>query len=143
MKIEQLQQEWETDCSIDVNKIGEESLNIAKLHSKYRKLYFAERSSLIQMKGHYKILKQEKHDFLINPTEEKVKEGWKIPAQGKLLKGDVAAYLEGDTDLVKMEMKIAIQEEKVEFVKSILDHLKTRGFLINNYIKDREWLAGQ
>lgn len=143
MKIEDLQQLWDQDCELDINNIGEESLKIPKLHAKYRRLYFDERARLIQMKADYKIFKLDKQEFLVNPTKDRLDQGWKIPAQGKLLKSELSSYLEGDKDLVTAERNIALQDEKVDFLKSILDHLKTRGLLIKNFIDDRRWLGGQ
>jgi len=142
MKIEQIEQLWSDDSTINTTDLTKETIKIPQLHAKYYAIYVKQRLLLVKLKAAYKQLKLEKYEFLINPTEEKVKAGWKIPAQGKLLKNEVAQYLEGDQQLIEMELKIGIQEEKVGYLKSIIDSINTRNFLIKNILDDRKFMNG-
>lgn len=141
MKIEQIEELWSEDCVISVN-ISNEAIKIPQLHSKYYNIYSKEKILLHKYKTDYKKLKLEKYEFLINPTEEKVKLGWKIPAQGKILKSEVSTYLEADSDLINMELRIGIQEEKVAYLKSIIDSINTRNFILRNILEDRKFMSG-
>jgi Recombination, repair and ssDNA binding protein UvsY len=143
MKLEEIEEIWSNDCVIDETKLSYEAGSIPRLHAKYYKIYVREKMLLHKHKMDYKNLKFEKYEFLINPTEEKMNEGWKIPASGKILKNEVNNYLEGDGLLLSLELKINIQEEKVSFLKSILDSIHTRNFIISNMIKDRSFMAGE
>lgn len=142
MKLERIVTEWQQDSVVNSIDLTAESLKIPKLHSKYSTIYVSERIALRKLQADYKKLKLEKEEFLINPTEDKVKLGWKIPAQGRLLKNEVTRYLDGDNELVDFELKIGIQHEKVDLLKSILDQIHTRGYLIKNILEDRRFMSG-
>lgn len=142
MKLEMIQDFWAEDCKIDTTDLTKESIKIPQLHEKYYKIYISEKIILRKYQAIYKTLKLQKYEFFINPTEEKVKEGWKVPDQGKLLKNETSMYLECDTDLVETELKIGIQIEKVDFLKSILDSIHSRGYLLKNILEDRRFMNG-
>ena len=46
MTLDQMMEEWRKDSSIDTTELGNESLKIPELHSKYLKIYFEERKKL-------------------------------------------------------------------------------------------------
>lgn len=142
MKIEDIIEAWKKDCVIDQTSIGDESLNTAKLHAKYASLWTSEKIRLHQYYRQFKALKAEKEDFFFNPTSEKVKEGWKIPPKGKLLKSEIPRFVEYDSDVLDMELKIGVQQEKIELLKSILGQISTRGFAIKNMLEDRRFMNG-
>jgi len=142
MKIEQIEQLWSEDSVISSIDLSKETIKIPQLHVKYYSIFSREKILLARMRSEYKRTRLEKYEFLINPTEDKIKQGWKIPAQGKLLKNETNQYLEGDNDLIEMELKIGIQEEKVAFLKSIIDSINTRNFLIRNILEDRKFMHG-
>lgn len=142
MKLEQIEEMWSEDCIINTVNLTEETIKIPKLHSKYYSILLKERMILSKYKADYKRLKLEKYEFLINPTEDKIKLGWKLPAQGKLLKNEVNQYLEADDLLIEHELKLGFQEEKVAYLKSIIDSINVRNFLIKNILEDRRFMNG-
>ncbi len=142
MKLEQIEEMWSEDCIINTVNLTEETIKIPKLHSKYYSILLKERMILSKYKADYKRLKLEKYEFLINPTEDKIKLGWKLPAQGKLLKNEVNQYLEADDLLIEQELKLGFQEEKVAYLKSIIDSINVRNFLIKNILEDRRFMNG-
>lgn len=143
MKLEEIYEMWEKDAPIDVTDLQESSAKIPMLHSKYYKIYLQEKKLLHVLLKNYKQLKHEKTEFLINPTEEDVKEkGWKIPERGKIYRTELQTYLEGDSDLLDLELKINVQQEKTEFLKSIIQSFSSRGYLIKNIIEDRKFMQG-
>lgn len=142
MHLKDILDAWEEDCKIDELDLQESARIIPQLHSKYLRIYTAEKSEMLRLKGAYKRLKLRKYEFLINPDEEGVKMGWEIPAQGKLLKNEVGLYLEGDKDLLSLEFKSNEQEEKVEVLKDIMRTIRERNFIIRNIIEDRKFMEG-
>jgi hypothetical protein len=143
MKLETIQELWHQDCKIDTTDISKEASNIPSLHEKYYKIYIGERLQLYKLQADYKKLKLEKYEFLINPTEEDVRDkGWKIPDRGRILRQEVSGYLEGDSDMINKELQIGIQQEKVEFIKSIIDSISKRGFLLKTIHDDRKFMSG-
>lgn len=142
MKIEEIESLWSEDSIITDMDLSREASKIPQLHAKYYQIYIREKMILLKYRNEYKKLKLEKHEFLINPTEDKFNDGWKLPAQGKILKNEIHTYLDGDDLILQQELKIGIQEEKVTFLKSIIDSINTRNFIIKNMIEDRRFMAG-
>ena len=142
MKIEEIESLWSEDSIITDIDLSREASKIPQLHAKYYQIYIREKMILLKYRNEYKKLKLEKHEFLINPTEDKFNDGWKLPAQCKILKNEINTYLDGDDLLLQQELKIGIQEEKVTFLKSIIDSINTRNFIIKNMIEDRRFMAG-
>jgi len=142
VKIEEIESLWSEDSIITDIDLSREASKIPQLHAKYYQIYIREKIILLKYRNEYKKLKLEKHEFLINPTEDKFNDGWKLPAQGKILKNEIHTYLDGDDLILQQELKIGIQEEKVAFLKSIIDSINTRNFIIKNMIEDRRFMAG-
>ena len=57
-----------------------------------------------------------------------------MPARGMVLKQDLPMYMQGDQEIINMSLKIGMQEEKVEVLKSILVSVNNRGYQIKNGI---------
>lgn len=143
MTFEELQDSWDSDSKIDSTNIGQESIRTPQLHAKYIKLYFAEKTKLLKHQHKYKTLRAEKKEFFINPTKEVMQEKqWKIPERGKILKSEIESFLDYDSELLEMELKIGVQQEKVEYLKMILQSINGRTFVIKNFIEERKWLSG-
>lgn len=131
MKLDDIQNLWESDCKIDRTELGEESLRIPQLHSKYFKIYSTERLTLKGLESQYKMLYKQKYEYYMGQlSEEELKENEWEPNQLKILKSDVPMYIEADKDTVLIKQKIQIQEEKLEFLESIIKSLTNRGFQI-------------
>jgi len=144
MDITEIQSLWDQDSQINELKLAEESIKIPSLHAKYLRLYSESKIQLLKLQQAYKALYCDKKEFLINPTQEDMKKNnWQIPERGKLLKNEIDSYLQGDRDLLKLELKIGIEQEKTDYLKSILQSLNSRGFIIKNAIEDRKWMSGQ
>lgn len=142
MTLDEILKEWEVDCKIDELDLQTSARIIPELHAKYLRYLQHEKHNFIRMKSAYKRLKLKKYEFLINPDEEGFKEGWEIPAKGKLLKNEALMYLEGDKDLLELEMKTNDQEEKIETLKDIMRTIRERNFIIRNIIEDRRFMEG-
>lgn len=142
MNLEDIIDMWAEDCKIDQTNIINENVKIPQLHSKYYTIYMQERIKLKKFTADFKKMKLEKYEFYQNPTKDKVKLGWVVPAQGRLLKQDLSTYLDGDEQLLQLELKLGIQHEKVDFLKSIIDNIHSRSFLIKNIIEEKKFLNG-
>jgi hypothetical protein len=135
MKFEDIFSMWETDSDIDKTELGDESLKIPKLHHKYYTVFVNERSMLKKLESNMKKLKLEKYEFYTQGHNEETREKkWKLPAKGMILKADIPMYIEADDDIIDMSLKIGVQQEKVEFLESILGTIKFRSNVIKNAI---------
>ena len=64
------------------------------------------------------------------------------PFQLKLLKADIDTYIEAEDDVIESSKIIALQEEKVSYLESIVKGLSTRGYLIKNAIDWKRFTEG-
>ena len=143
MKLEEITSLWEQDSKIDKTELAEESLKIPQLHHKYYKIYSNEKLILRKLNTEYKQLRLEKYEFYTQgPNEETDEKGWKLPASGRILKADVLQYIEADTDLINLSLKIGIQEEKIEFLESIIKTLNNRGYNIHTALEFIKFMNG-
>jgi len=131
MLLEQIHDEWAKDSDIDKTELGEESLKIPKLHNKYFQIFSKERLLLRKYEADMKKLKLEKYEFYTQgPSKETKDRDWELPSKGIILKQEMPMYLEADKDIIELSLKIGYQQEKVEFLDSIIRSLTNRGFQI-------------
>jgi hypothetical protein len=143
MLLEDILKEWDKDSHIDKNKLDTASLDVPKLHAKYIRILSHERMVLKKYEMDYKELKLDKLEFYVDgPTQEQVEKGWEIPAKGRILKSEVTPYLEADKDIIKLSLKIGMQQEKIEALKSIVDVISRLGFQIKNAIDFMRFMNG-
>lgn len=143
VNFEELFNEWDKDSSIDKTKLDDESLRITKLHHKYYKLFIAERSRFRHLEGELKKLKLEKTEFYTQGHNEETRaKRWKLPAKGVIIKSDVPMYVEADQDIIDLTLKIGIQQEKIEFLESIIKSLNNRGYNIKTAVEFIKFMNG-
>jgi len=144
MNIEDIMKLWESDTKIDKTELGDESLNIPKLHSKYYNVLLKERLLLRKLESEMKQLKLDKYEFFTQgPNEETKDRGWKLPPKGMILKSDIPMYMDADQDVINLSLKIGMQQEKIEFLDSIIKTIINRNFLIKNAIDFMKFINGQ
>lgn len=141
MKLDEIQNEWLKDSDIDRADLGEESLKISQLHSKYFKIFSHERLLLKKLEKEYKELFKVKFEYYNGTiSQEELRErGWE-PNALKILKSDCHIYLDSDKDLSEFDLKIDYQKEKIDFVENIIKSLNSRGFQIKAAI---DWIKFQ
>jgi len=143
MKLEEIQNLWDNDSKIDRTELGEESLRIPQLHSKYFKIYSDERMILRALERSLSILKHKKYEYFNGTISQEAlnSEGWE-PNQLKILKSDIPLYIDSDSDIQKLQARIDMQNEKVELVESIIKNLPARGYQINAAISWEKFKVG-
>ena len=129
MKLEEILELWKEDSNVDVVEIGDEAMKIAKLHHKYFQILVHERMILRQFEADMKKLKLEKYEFFTQgPNEETQEKGWKLPAKGLILKADIPMYMDADPDMIKLSLRIGMQQEKIELLESVIKIIMNRGY---------------
>ena len=137
MKLEKILEFWKDDAAIDRTEIGDEAMKTAKLHHKYFEILVAERVLLRSFESDMKKLKLEKYEFFTQgPNEETQTKGWKLPAKGLILKADIPMYMEADNEIVKLSLRIGMQQEKITLLESIINMIVYRG---NNLKVALDW----
>jgi len=143
MKLEEIQQSWEKDCIIDRSELGEESLKIPKLHSKYFNMFSTERMLMRKMENDLKKLYRIKYEYYSGTIDfETLKEyNWE-PNPLKILRSDIAMYMDSDKEYQTLQLKYEYQKEKVEFIENIIKSLTNRGYQIKSAIDWEKFKVG-
>jgi len=143
MKLDDILDMWSTDCDVDRTELGEEALKIPKLHSKYLRHFSEERLLLRKLEQERKELVLLKNDYYrgILSEEDLKSNGWE-PFRLSVLKSDVPTYIEADQDVIKLNLRIAMQSEKVDTLESIIKSISNRGYLIKSAIEYEKFKVG-
>lgn len=136
---------WQEDVKIDETELSRESLNIPLLHGKYLKFFSQERLKLRALKMKQKQLQQRLMDYyrgdLNNP--EDLAELGREPYPYKRLKQDISYYVDSDSEMVQLNMKLVYQQEVVDILEEIIKSINTRGFVIKNSLDFLKFTSGQ
>ena len=143
MKFEDIQKSWTSDCSIDDTELAKESVRIPQLHNKYLIFYSNEKLKFKEIKFLFAGLIKRKRDYYSGrmTAEELEAADWE-PFQYKLLKADVQEYIDADENVIESKKLLALQEEKVNYLESVVKGLSTRGYLIKNAIDWKRFTEG-
>ena len=143
MKLEEIQDQWHRDCQIDRTELGEESLRIPQLHSKYFKIFSAERLVFRKLEKEYKELQKLKFEYYngILSREDLEQNKWE-PFSLKVLKSDLHIYLDSDKDIATFQLKMDYQKEKIDLLENIIKSLNNRNFQIKNCIDWEKFKVG-
>lgn len=143
MTLDQILEEWRKDSIINSTELGEESVKIPQLHSKYIKIYFEERRKFKVYEFEIKDISLKKHEYYNGrmSQDELDKLEW-IPFQKRLLKHEIEMYVESDKDIIKYRVKIANQEEKMQLLEEIVKNINQRNFQIRNAIEWEKFTQG-
>jgi hypothetical protein len=144
MNIEQLQEEWDADCQIDDNYLGENSTATPKLHAKYVKLLVNVKLKHTKLSSDYNILRKNKFRYYRGElSRDELNDLGLQQWQGvKPLKNEMDEFLSGDTELNTLKVKIEYLETMIYYLESILGQIKARDWQIKSAIEWKKFLAG-
>jgi hypothetical protein len=144
MNIEQLQEQWDKDCSIDENFLGEYATATPKLHAKYLKLLVGVKLKHTKYSSDYNILRKNKFRYYRGELsrDELTDLGWQQWQGVKPLKNEMDEFLQGDTELNTMKVKIDYLETMIYFLESVLTQIKARDWQIKTHVEWKRFLAG-
>jgi len=143
MKIEDITSEWDKDCKLDETELGAESAKIPSLHNKYLKIFMSERLRLIQMKSEMRKMRRVLLEYYLGELDQQeLQELGRDQFYKKLLKNEVDLYIDSDDMLTEISLKVALQQEKVDYLESIIKSINNRGFQIKNAIEWNRFITG-
>jgi hypothetical protein len=138
MNMEKIMESWSIDCKYDETELARESLNTPVLHNKYYKILMGERAVLFRLKSKVKQTKRMLMEYYsgdLNDPETLNDINREVWAK-RVLKSDLDTYIDSDSEMIQELLKLALQEEKVDYLISIIDRIKQRGWEVRNAI---EW----
>jgi hypothetical protein len=148
MTIDEIFDAWNVDSKIDKTQLGNEAINIPKLHHKYYRIYMNEKLKLLKMQADLKQFTAHRHDFYSGAMDDETLRdfGWleEFQSVGRktILKSDISRHLESDNHIIEKNLKVAVQLEKIELLNSIIKSFVNRGFLIKNGIEWEKFMVG-
>lgn len=144
MNIEQLHDIWDEDCKINDDHLDRESVRTPNLHSKYLRILINHRMKLAALAAEYNTLRQKKFRFYRGEMGhlELSELNWSQWQGTKPLKNEMDEFLQGDSDLNKISIKIEYIKGMVEALESILGQIKSRDWQIRNAINWKQFIAG-
>ena len=144
MNIEQLQEEWDKDCEIDDNYLGENSTATPKLHAKYVKILVQVKLKHTKLSSDYNLTRKNKFRYYRGELsrEELQDLQWDQWQGVKPIKNEMDEFLKGDVELNNMEIKIKYLETMIYFLESVLQQIKARDWQIKTAVEWKKFLAG-
>ena len=134
MNLDTLKDMGEKDSPLDDEKLDHDSLSIPKLHAKYLRLYNNFVTLKDQAELEVKRTYRDRWEYYTGKSEK--------PFPVKLIKTDVAIYLEADQEYQKSVLKAKYLNQMVEAIKTILSAINNRSFHIKNAVEFAKFLKG-
>jgi len=105
MNLEQIQEMWERDATIDPDNLHNESLKIPQLHSKYYTLYNTITLMREKARSAHSKVKLERHSYYTGkaPAEVYIEEPFPYKVREK---DAIQSHMAADDKLSKIDMKI-------------------------------------
>lgn len=143
MDLKQIRDMASQDIPIDETNLDRESLKIPKLHNKYLNILHDEKLVLHKYKIEFRKLQKLKWEYYTGKMDEETlkEKGWE-PFQLRILKQDAELYMNSDEDLITLEAKVHYQQEKVDYVESVIKGLNNRQYHIRDAITWRKFISG-
>jgi hypothetical protein len=142
--IEELLNEWDEDSVMDDNHISDESIRVPKLHAKYVRYLIQAKLKITKLQNDFNVLKKTKFRYYRGELsrEELTELQWEQWQGVKPLKNELDQFLDGDSDLNNMKVKIEYLQTMVYLLESILGQIKARDWQIRNMLEHKKFLAG-
>lgn len=143
MKIDDIKLMIEKDTAFlkEESHMDTSSLCIPELHAKYLQLIYDEKLALEYFKTEYKVLKRDKWLYYTGKADPEVYK--EKPFNLTILKADVDKFLDADTDLNAIHLKVKAQEEKLNLITEIVKSIVGHSFSVGNAIKWKKFLSGE
>ncbi len=151
MTMEEIEENWQKDCVIDETRFVQCATDQSLLHFKYNRQYHIERKEMRLLQIKLEKLKMEAERFYAgNNTKEDVDRGWKLPAWGNsetgrkknILKSEIERLVNTNPDVIELTLELSSQNDKVEFLESIMSELSRRSFIMNSINEYRKLHGG-
>ena len=141
MDLNELQNDVDRDLKIDDTELDLESIRTPQLHNKYLKLYTKYSLQLKKAQDDYKILYRLKWEYYTGKADPEIYQ--EKPFDLKILKADVAIYLDSDKEIQELGQKEAYIQAVVTYLEKILREINNRNWTIRNTIEWKKFIHGE
>jgi hypothetical protein len=139
--LETLQGMWNEDSKIDPDNLHTESLNIPVLHSKYYDIYNTLMLLRKKAEQQRKNIRHERYEYFSGKSDPEVYINDPFPKKIRD-KETMQKYLDADTKLSGVSLKIEYYEVMLRFIEEILKQITNRTYQIKNSIDFMRFSSG-
>jgi hypothetical protein len=139
--LETLQRMWNEDSKIDPDNLHTESLNIPVLHSKYYDIYNTLMLLRKKAEQQRKNIRHERYEYFSGKSDPEVYINNPFPKKIRD-KETMQKYLDADTKLSEVSLKIEYYEVMLRFIEEILKQITNRTYQIKNAIEFMRFSSG-
>jgi len=139
--LETLQGMWNEDSKIDPDNLHTESLNIPVLHSKYYDIYNTLMLLRKKAEQQRKNIRHERYEYFSGKADPEVYINDPFPKKIRD-KETMQKYLDADTKLSGVSLKIEYYEVMLRFIEEILKQITNRTYQIKNSIDFMRFSSG-
>jgi ABC-type enterochelin transport system ATPase subunit len=138
MNLDELKVMIKKDLDIDQTALDLESSRTPQIHNKYLVMFMDEKLKLKRMNSELSVLRRNKWLYYTGrmSQEELTQFGWE-PFELNILKTEADDMIESDADYIKASEKVNFQEEKVNYLESVIKIVQNRQWQIRAMI---DWL---
>ena len=140
MNFQEIIEAWSKDCIIDKLNLDNEAINIGSLHFKYTTELSRANLQLFEIKNKYNKVALDRYLFYVEGAKNIT--DYKKAPRGAVLKSEAEKYILADDDFIAASKEVALAQEKVDYLKSIITALSKRNFEIRAAIDHRKFVAG-
>ncbi len=144
MNIENIMDLWSEDVKMDNVDLDTESLKIPNLHAKWLNILTKERQKLrrltIKKQQLSKTLAEYYRGELNNPEDLAIIK--REPYLKTVLKAEINTYVDTDSDMIELNLRVSYQQEIVDVVEEIMKAINGRQWNIRNAIEWRKFSNG-
>ena len=124
MNLDEIQEMWERDATIDPDNLHDESLKIPQLHAKYYTVYNTITLMREKAKDQKAKIKLERYNYYTGKADPKVYEEEPFPYKVRE-KDAIQRHLDADERLTKIDLKDKILRHNSKFWKNNTHHIKS------------------
>ena len=132
---------WEKDSKIDIDNLHTESLNISIIHAKYFDMY--NNITLLKKKAEQqkKNIRHERYEYYTGKADPEIYVEDPFPKKVRD-KDALQKYLDSDTKLSKISLKVEYYDVMLNYIESILKMVQNRTYQIKNSIEFMRFQSG-
>ena len=138
MNLNEIRKMASKDMTMDETELNIESMKTPQLQNKYLILFTDERLVLGKLKSDMSIITKKKWMYYTGKLSQEELESldWD-PFNLNILKTDIDKFLDSDKDIILIKNKILLQQEKVDYLESVIKIINNRQWNIRSAI---DWL---
>jgi hypothetical protein len=147
LTLEQVLEQWKTDCAIDDMELDKSSRETPKLHAKYLELLSLAKLQKSRREQEFKRLLKDKfmwYNGKMDKTQMDEK-GWDYDPFGGLvkpMKSDMDYWYDSDPQIQQVQAQIDYWKTMIDTLSDILSNITWRHQTISNMIKWRQFTSG-